>query len=163
ICHPIRWPGSMDRLVLGNLQPVQGDVLYLALEDSLRRLQSRMDRLLPTFSGEWPEGLRVNIEWRRVDQGGPDDIRDWATETRARGRNIAFVPIAVLKMVRPPSKAGQPAYEADYEAIKGLHSLSIELRVPIIIVHHTRKAGAEDLLDKVSGTFGLWGAADTII
>jgi hypothetical protein len=35
--------------------------------------------------------------------------------------------------------------------------------VPIIIVHHTRKAEAEDLIDKVSGTFGLIGAGDTLI
>jgi hypothetical protein len=154
---------TADRFVLGEIKPVQGDVLYLALEDSLRRLQTRLTKLLPTFDGEWPEGLTFATEWRRVDQGGLDDIRDWAKTTRAAGRKIAFIAIDVLKMIRPPSKSGQPAYEADYEAIKGLHQLAIELGVPIIIVHHTRKAEAEDLIDKVSGTFGLSGAADTII
>jgi hypothetical protein len=154
---------TMGRYILGDLRPVQGDVLYLALEDSLRRLQSRMTRLLPSFTGEWPEGLTWATQWRRVDQGGLDDIREWANETKAKGRSISFIAIDVLKMVRPPSKGHQPPYEADYEAIKGLHSLSIELGIPIIIVHHTRKADAEDLIDKVSGTAGLTGAADTII
>jgi hypothetical protein len=154
---------TTDRFVLGDKKPVQGDVLYLALEDSLRRIQSRMTKLLPTFTGEWPDGLVFATEWRRVDQGGLDDIREWAAETKAAGRKISFIAIDVLKMVRPPSKSGQPPYEADYEAIKGLHQLAIELGVPIIIVHHTRKAEAEDLIDKVSGTFGLSGAVDTII
>jgi hypothetical protein len=86
-----------------------------------------------------------------------------AASTKAAGRKISFIAIDVLKMLRPPSKSGQPQYEADYEAIKGLHHLAIELGVPIIVVHHTRKAEAEDLIDKVSGTFGLSGAVDTII
>jgi hypothetical protein len=154
---------TTDRYVLGDKKPVQGDVLYLALEDSLRRIQSRMTKLLPTFTMEWPEGLVFVTEWRRVDQGGLDDIREWAAETRAAGRKISFIAIDVLKMVRPPSKSGQPPYEADYEAIKGLHQLAIELGIPVIVIHHTRKAEAEDLIDKVSGTFGLSGAVDTII
>jgi hypothetical protein len=154
---------TMDRYVLGDIKPVQGDVLYLALEDSLRRIQSRMTKLLPTFAGEWPEGLTFVTQWRRVDQGGLDDIREWADEARAAGHKIAFIAIDVLKMVRPPSKAGQPPYEADYDAIKGLHVLAIELGIPIIVIHHTRKADAEDLIDKVSGTAGLTGAVDTII
>jgi hypothetical protein len=154
---------TMDRYVLGDIKPVQGDVLYLALEDSLRRIQTRMTKLLPTFSGEWPEGITFVTQWRRVDQGGLDDIREWANDTKAKGRPIAFIAIDVLKMVRPPSKAGQPPYEADYEAIKGLHQVAIDLAVPIIVIHHTRKAAAEDLIDKVSGTAGLTGAVDTII
>jgi hypothetical protein len=154
---------TMDRHVLGDIKPEQGDVLYLALEDSLRRLQSRMTKLLPTFAGEWPEGITFHTQWRRVDQGGLDDIREWATETKAHGRKIAFIAIDVLKKVRPPSKPGQPPYESDYEAIGGLQRLGIELAVPIIVIHHTRKAEADDLIDKVSGTAGLTGAVDTII
>ncbi len=154
---------TMNRYVLGDIKPEQGDVLYLALEDSLRRIQSRMTKLLPTFTDEWPETLTFATTWRRVDQGGLDDIREWAVEARAAGRKIAFVAIDVLKMVRPPNKAGQPPYEADYEAIKGLHQLAIDLAIPIVVIHHTRKADADDLIDKVSGTAGLTGAVDTII
>jgi hypothetical protein len=154
---------TMDRFVLGEKKPVQGDFLYLALEDSLRRLQSRMTKLLGAFSGEWPEGLHFHTQWRRVDQGGLDDIRKWVAERRAAGRTVAAVAVDVLKMIRPAMKRGQPAYDADYEAITGLQQLAMELSIAIIVAHHTRKAEAEDLIDKVSGTFGIVGASDTII
>lgn len=156
---------TMNRFVLGDIKPEQGDVLYLALEDSLQRLQSRTEKVLQgTVSGdEWPKGLTVATAWRRIDEGGMDDIREWVADVRAAGRNVASVAIDVLKCIRPPKKPGQQDYDADYEAIKMLHDLAVELNILILVVHHTRKAAADDLLDKVSGSFGLTGAADTIL
>src|SRR5215813_9957401 len=46
---------TTDRFTLGSIKPTQGDVLYLALEDSERRLHRRMDKLLPAFGGAWPK------------------------------------------------------------------------------------------------------------
>jgi hypothetical protein len=44
--------------VLGNLPTIAGQVLGLFLEDSERRLQSRIGRLMP--AGEaWPTGLEL--------------------------------------------------------------------------------------------------------
>jgi len=143
----------------------QGDVLYLALEDGPHRLQDRTATLL-TFLAEWPENLTLTTKWRRIDQGGLDDMREWVEDTRAAGRKVAFIAIDVLGMVRPLNRGRngqQSAYDRDYEAIAGLRELAADLDVAIIVAHHTRKAEAEDLIDKVSGTFGLSGAADTII
>ena len=154
---------TFDRFTLGDKKPEQGDVLLLALEDSLRRIQHRMTKLLPTFTGEWPETLAIHTEWRRVDDGGLDDIRKWANDVKAAGRKPAFVAVDVLKMIRPSPKKNQSPYDGDYEAIAGLRNLSIELGIPIILVHHLRKASADDPIDKVSSTTGLTGAADAII
>jgi hypothetical protein len=46
---------TTNRFILGEIKPAQGDVLYLALEDSKQRLQRRMTKLLLTFSGKWPD------------------------------------------------------------------------------------------------------------
>jgi hypothetical protein len=154
---------TMNRFTLGDIKPLQGSVLYVALEDSLRRLRSRIDKLLPPAIPEWPEHLTLATEWRRVDQGGLDDIRNWVTAERAAGRTVAFVAIDVLKIVRPAAVKGKPAYESDYDALTGLQKLARDLTIAILVVHHTRKADSDDLLDKVSGTFGLSGAADTIL
>jgi len=150
---------TTDRFILGQIKPVQGDVLYLALEDSRRRLQRRMTKLLPTFNGCWPNGLMLATTWRRVSEGGLDDIRAWHKSVESP----ILVAVDVLVKVRPVSKGGRSAYELDYEALAGLHKLAIELGVAIIVVHRTRKMAAEDVMDTVSGSFGLVGAADTIV
>jgi hypothetical protein len=66
-------------------------------------------------------------------------------------------------MIRPIGQDKKAAYDRDYEALTGLRNLAHELRIAIIVAHHTRKAASDDLLDLVSGTLGLSGAADTII
>ena len=154
---------ATDRDVLGDRRPAQGHTLYLALEDSLRRLQTRGQKLLPAFAGPWPENMVLATEWRRVDQGGLDEIRDWVLSVRAKGGKVACVAIDVLKMFRPAGQDRKQAYDRDYEALSGLRALSQEVVVAFVVAHHTRKAEADDLIDKVSGTLGLSGAADTII
>ena len=154
---------TMDRDVLGDRRPAQGCALYLALEDSLRRLKARGEKLIPVWAGTWPKGCRVATTWRRVDQGGVDDIRDWVVRVRGQGNLIACVAVDVLKMIRPMGQERKSAYDRDYEALTGLRDLAKELGIAIIVAHHTRKAQADDLLDMVSGTLGLSGAADTIL
>jgi hypothetical protein len=154
---------TMNRFVLGEIKPAQGDVLYLALEDSKRRLQRRMTKLLPMFNGKWPESLTIATKWRRLHEGGLDDIHAWHERTKQRnaGKPLAVV-IDVLAKVRKPT-GNKPVYEADYEALTGLCQLAHELNVAIVVIHHTRKMAADDLMETVSGSYGLTGAADTVI
>ena len=67
---------SANRFTLGTLKPAQGDVLYLALEDSQRRLKRRMSKLLNDDS-LWPSRLTLQTSWRRASEGGLDDIKAW--------------------------------------------------------------------------------------
>jgi hypothetical protein len=153
---------TMGRFTLGTIKPAQGDVLYLALEDSKRRLQRRMGKLLPTFNEKWPDKLTITTEWRHLHEGGLDDIRAWYEQTKtSRGKPI-MVTIDVLAKVRKPS-GNKQLYEADYEAITGLTRLANELGIAIIVIHHTRKMAADDLMETVSGSFGVTGAVDTIL
>jgi hypothetical protein len=153
---------TMNRFILGEIKPAQGDVLYLALEDSKRRLQRRMTKLLPTFAGKWPDRLTITTKWRRLHEGGLDDIRAWHEHAKAKGGKPILVVIDVLAKVRKPT-GNKPVYESDYEALTGLHLLSHELGVAIVVVHHTRKMAADDLMETVSGSYGLTGAVDTVI
>jgi hypothetical protein len=146
-------------LALGNLKPLQGDVLYLALEDSQRRLQRRIDKLLSPFRGEWPERLRIATEWRRLNEGGLDDLADWCQ----RASQPVLIAIDTLAKVRPPQTTAQTLYSADYAAMAGLHKIANERGIAVVAAHHDRKMDADDPFDTVSGTLGLTGAADTII
>ena len=153
---------TTDRFMLGTIKPAQGDVLYLALEDSKRRLRRRMTKLLPAVGATWPDRLRLKTEWRRLHEGGVDDIRAWHRDTQARGGKPILVVIDVLAKVRKPV-GNRQLYDADYAALAGLHKLANELGLAIVVVHHTRKMAADDLMETVSGSYGMAGAVDTIL
>src|SRR5262249_5421693 len=101
-------------------------------------------------------------EWRRLDEGGLDDIRAWHAHTKKDGGKPIAVVIDVLEKVRKAT-SGKQIYAADYEAITGLTRLAAELGIAIIVLHHTRKLASDDLMETVSGSFGITGAADTIL
>ena len=153
---------TADRFTLGTIKPRQGDVLYLALEDSKRRLQKRMSKLLPTFNAAWPDKLTITTEWRHLHEGGLDDIRAWYEQTKTNGGKPIMAVVDILAKVRKPS-GNKQVYESDYAAITGLSKLANELGIAIIIIHHTRKMAADDLMETVSGSFGITGAVDTVL
>jgi hypothetical protein len=143
------------RTTLGTLSCVQGDVLYAALEDNQRRLQRRLTKL----GGPFPANLTFTCEMPRLADGGLQYIKDWIKSAQ----RPKLVIIDTLAMVRSPARKDQTAYEADYERVRTLRDLAAEHHLAIIIVHHLRKAEADDALDTVSGTLGLTGCPDTIM
>ena len=150
---------TSNRFTLGTLKPAQGDVLYLALEDSQRRLKWRMSKLLQDDS-LWPSRLTLQTSWRRASEGGLDDIKAWCESVSSP----ILIMIDTLERFRPPPKQGAPSYSVDYEAITGLQTITKNKPgLAIVLLHHNRKMDAEDPFDTVSGTLGLTGAADTIL
>jgi hypothetical protein len=138
----------------------QGDVLALFLEDSDRRLQRRITTMLGAFNENWPERLQYATAWPPLVDGGSKQMRDWI-ETAAKPRLIV---VDILEKVRKRTKGGQTSqYSDDYHALMALHDISTEFQLSILVLHHQRKQGAEDMIDTVSGTLGLAGAADTIL
>lgn len=145
---------------LGGILCEQGDVLYLALEDNERRLQRRIDKVLGAFRSEWPAAFEFATEWPRSNEGGIEAIEDWILSKT----NPRLIIVDVLAMFKPVRGDKESLYEADYLSIKGLQALAGKYQVAIVVVHHTRKSGTEsDPFEKVSGTLGLSGAADTTV
>jgi hypothetical protein len=149
---------SGDRFTLGTLRPKTGDVLYLALEDSPRRLQRRVDRI-SSISDAWSPRLTFATEWRRLDEGGLDDLIEWC-DSVSQPRLIVIDTLAKVRSAKAKIKA---AYDLDYQSIAGLQDLARNRGIAILVIHHTRKADADDAFDTVSGTLGLTGAADAIL
>jgi|GEM_PF-1412345 len=154
----ICFASSSGRFVLGDIKPAEGNVLYLALEDSQRRLQRRLEKLSPQQK-TWPDRLALATDWRRADAGGIQDIADWCDSVP----RPVLVVIDTLERFRQLAKPGSSAYTTDYVAIAGLHKLAHERGIAIVVIHHVRKMEADDPFDMVSGTNGLTGAADTIL
>lgn len=150
--------GGTVTLTASDQPPTVGDVLYLALEDNPRRLQRRLTKYFGAFSETWPRRLTVVTEWKRLDQGGLEGLREWCRSVP----NPVLIAIDTLKRVRPPKRNGHNEYDADYEACQGLQNLAGELGLSIIIAHHDRKMDADDVFDTVSGTLGLTGGVDAV-
>lgn len=134
----------------------KGDVLYIALEDTKRRLQSRIKKILGPNT-PWPEGFVARLKWPKPSAGGLDKLREWI----ASHEELRLVVIDVLAAFKDaPQGRKEDKYLSDYQSIKDLQVISSETHVSILIVHHTRKAAADDPGDTISGTLGLSGAAD---
>ncbi|MBN9547112.1 MAG: AAA family ATPase [Alphaproteobacteria bacterium] len=145
-----------------NKECQQGDVLYLALEDNQRRLNSRMKKLWDMASQPVPDRLHLATDWPRQDMGGVDRIRDWLTNNP----NARLVIVDVLARFKPTTRdKTQGPYDADYAAMNALQSLALEKGVGIVVIHHTRKSlgAGGDYFDEVSGTLALSGGADSTI
>jgi hypothetical protein len=142
---------------LDDIHCVQGDVLYAALEDNFRRLKTRIRKLIGTQSP--PARLFLTCEMPRLTEGGLDYIRDWIS-TASEPR---LVVIDTLAMVRAPKQRDESSYDADYRSVQELRTLANSYGVAIVLVHHLRKAEAQDAFDTVSGTLALTGAPDTVL
>jgi hypothetical protein len=142
---------------LGSIKVDEGDVLWLALEDNKRRLQRRLNQLLPT--GNRPKRLYYDLTCPRLDDGGLEAIREWIESVP----NPRLVVVDVLNKVRPQQRSNEGIYDYDVRSLAGLQGLAAEFGIAIVVVHHTRKAEAEDPFDCLSGSTGLTGTADATL
>jgi AAA domain len=143
---------------LGEIHCIEGDVLYCALEDNERRLQSRITKLLNSSQG-WPKGFFYCCELPRLGGGGAEHIRNWIMSVR----QPRLVVIDTLAMVRALKKIDESNYQSDYLALLELRELASEFGIAIPVSHHLRKQEADDPFDTISGTLGLTGAVDSML
>ena len=140
-------------VALGTRRVEQGDTLYLALEDSRKRLRKRLTKVL---NGEpAPERMHLHTEWPRLDEGGAELLDEWLTERPAS----RLVVIDTLAKIRKPAR-GQNIYAEDYAAFGQLLPLASKHGVAIVVVHHLRKMAASDPLDEISSSTGLTAGVD---
>ena len=148
---------AAGRPAFGKIEAEQGSVLYLALEDTPRRLQSRMRIALGDQPA--PPGLTLSIACPPMPSGGDVQVAEWL-ESHPDAR---LVVIDVFARVRGNPAPGVAAYDADYAAMSRIKRVADHYGVAVVLVHHVRKAAAEDFLATVSGTNGLAGAADAVL
>lgn len=142
---------------LGQIPVEQGEVLFLALEDGPRRLKARLQAVLDDQPA--PEGLYFETNWLALADRGMDDLAGWLTGHP----DCRLVWIDTFARLRSPAKDSADRYLVDYMAAEQIKKVADEHRVSIGLVHHSRKAQADDFLDSVSGTHGIAGAADSVI
>ena len=139
---------------LGSVPVTARPVLYLALEDGYRRLQTRSRTL--TGGAPLPAGLDLYTE------PGPDVLTHvlpgWLEQ---HGHEHPLVVLDTLGTVQPPKTSGESEYQRDYRFGQHLRSyLTDRPGSALLVVHHVRKAQSGDWMDSTSGTNGVNGSAD---
>lgn len=142
---------------LGRISVTAGPVLYLALEDTGRRLQSRLSKVLQ--DGPPPDDLTFGIDCPPLPVGGVEQITAWLDANPI----ARLIIIDVFAKVRGNPPIGVSAYDADYLAVGHIKAIADRYGVAVVLVHHTRKQVSDDFLSDVSGTNGIAGAADATL
>ncbi|MEV8615893.1 AAA family ATPase [Amycolatopsis sp. NPDC051373] len=142
--------------VLGHIPAGQPRrVLYLALEDGDRRMQSRCRQLL----GDEP----IPALFHYLTAVKPGLIIATVEAFLRVYADTALVVIDTLGKVMPEARPGESAYQRDYRVAGALKAIADNHPgLALVVVHHDRKAMSEDFVESVSGTNGLAGAMDTI-
>ncbi len=137
---------------LWNFAVTQGEVLYLSLEDSFQRIQSRLFDL----TEDAPPTLHFAIMADTLKHGLEQQIEQFLTEHPT----TKLVVIDTLQRVRGTGSDSN-LYANDYQDIGLLKRLADKQHIAILLIHHLRKLHDDDPMNMISGSTGLSGAADS--
>lgn len=135
-----------------NLPTKKGTTLYLCLEDPLRRVQERLNKI----TDEVPPNVFFAVAAGTLTDGLDDQIRNFVSEHP----DTVLVAIDTFQIIR--NRTADTSYANDYEEVRQIKALADELGISVLLVHHLRKQGDSDPLNKLSGTTGISGAMDAL-
>ena len=128
------------------------EVLYLCLEDSFQRIQSRLFDL----TEDAPPTLHFAVMSQQLHNGLVEQIEQFLKEHP----QTRLIVIDTLQRIRTAGNDAN-AYASDYRDIGVLKALADKHRIAILLVHHLRKMNDDDPMNMISGTTGLSGATDS--
>lgn len=134
----------------------QCPVLYLALEDSLRRLQDRI-RKQGQIPGRDSFDLSFATISRTLDDGFEEQLERWMHE---HGGKCLVIVDVLQKVSGATSRRDGNAYQAGFKKAAMIKAIADRYKAAVIVVHHTKRGKEEDPFDMVSGGNGLMAAAD---
>lgn len=135
-----------------SLPTKKGTTLYLCLEDPLRRVQERLNMLTDDVS----PNAYFAIAAGTLADGLCEQIRKFVSEHP----DTVLVAIDTFQIVH--TGCIDTSYANDYGEVRQMKQLADELNISILLVHHLRKQGDSDPLNKLSGTTGISGAVDAV-
>ena len=127
------------------------DVLYLALEDTERRIQKRLMRICGGETGTIAFATEAEVLGRGFEEQVTNYLHNHPQSK--------LVIVDTLIKVREMNSRGS-AYADDYATMTAFKRIADRYGITMLIVHHTRKQEANDIMDMISGTTGIMGCAD---
>jgi RecA-family ATPase len=134
----------------------KGNALYLALEDSERRLKDRVLKLGHAFNRIHPT---VDVEAPYIGFGLEEDIQKWIDESKSP----RLIVIDTLARIKPRVKRSNgTAYDLDNELLRNLQKLAISNGICIAMISHLSKTQTDYSFDRITGSAGLQGMTDAM-
>lgn len=127
-------------------------VLYLCLEDGNGRIHDRLNAITDEGAGN----LFLSFEADSLNDGLIPQLMNFKKEHP----DLALIIIDTFQIIRKPGN--DTSYASDYEEVRQIKRLADELNLTILLIHHLRKMGDSDPLNKISGSTGISGAVDAV-
>lgn len=137
---------------LWGLKVHPGTVLYLCLEDGNGRIHDRLNAITDEGAGN----LFLSFEADSLNDGLIPQLMNFKKEHP----DLALIIIDTFQIIRKPGN--DTSYASDYEEVRQVKRLADELNLTILLIHHLRKMGDSDPLNKISGSTGISGAVDAV-
>ena len=135
----------------------QAGVLYLSFEDSLQRLQGRMNKLLD--NNQPPPWFHYSTDIVTLENGLLELIDDFIKQHP----EIKLVIIDTFQKIRGAGLRGERWYERDYREAGMVKEHMDKKGISVLLVHHVNKTkDKDDPFNEISGTNGISGAMDTM-
>lgn len=133
------------------------DCSYFALEDSWYRLQNRLKKILG--DEDIPENFHLQINCSTLDNGLIEELENHLKEFP----NVKLIIIDTFQKIRGSQSGKSDMYKNDYNEVSKIKSFADKHKICIVLIHHLKKGKEEDVFEKVNGSNGIGGAADTTI
>lgn len=135
-----------------NMETTQGTTLYLCLEDPYFRIQQRL--------GCITDAAPPNLFFANTASTLAEDLEQQIFAFVKDHPDTVLIVIDTFQMIR--SSNGEPSYGGDYQELQKLKRISDALQISLLLVHHLRKQGDKDPINRLSGTTGIGGAVDAV-
>ena len=132
----------------------KGTAWYISLEDT----QELIHRRLGTITDEEPDNLFFTTEDDGIGTIA-DTLEKHIHNFIKQHPDTKLIVIDTFQLARGNSK--EPSYASDYADIQKFKQIADKRKVAILLVHHLRKMGDADPVNKLSGTTGIGGGVDS--
>lgn len=143
---------TISENVFNNYETNKRRILFISNEDSERRIKNRI-----THSKFEKSNLSFYFESFYFIDGFEEKLKYLIERNK-----IDLIIVDTLAKALRLSNSTKNQYFVEYETMGKIQDFCRKNNISIILLHHTRKAVAEYVIDSILGTTGMSGAVDTI-
>ena len=136
-------------------------VFYISYEDSERRLQDRLKKIMPPASS-------APANFYFADVGTLPELNDAGLEDLESLINYNSIKLIIVdtfgRAVDKNISKSKISFSEDYSLLAKFQKFAFRNHVCFLLVHHTRKQlSPENVFDEIQGTTGVTAGADTLL